>query len=160
QPHDPSPPRRAGARRHRAVDERRPVRARPRRRPPPRRCLGHERRVHDRGAGRRVRALSNATVTRYAHPDGRTWQIEHDGQQLVLADDAQPPSTRRFVSPDAAAVQRDKLIAQHLADGFVAVAAPLAPPTPPPPPPPDPDPRDPAFEAAIAADPDAADNYT
>ena len=53
--------------------------------------------------------------------DGETWDIAQNGKELDLVASGKP-STRRFVSPDHAAIQYTKLIAEKEAAGWKQVA--------------------------------------
>jgi uncharacterized protein (TIGR02996 family) len=82
------------------------------------------------------------------------WEVAQDGVRLVIVA-AGKQTVRRFISPDHAKVQLDKLVAEKLAAGWVRSAAPVIPPSVEPA-----EPREPALEAALAADPYDAQAYS
>ena len=74
---------------------------------------------------------------------GDVWQIVQAGKQLTVSANGKP-QVRVFRTPEQAAAQLDKLVADKLAAGFQPALD---------------DPREPALEAAIAADPDNVAAY-
>jgi hypothetical protein len=71
------------------------------------------------------------------------WQIVQTGKQLEITSGGKP-ATRTFVTPEQAAAQYDKLVAERIADGFQLAAH---------------DPRHPQLEAVIAREPETAAHY-
>ncbi len=76
--------------------------------------------------------------------DGEAWQIEQIGKQLEITS-GNKTSTRTFVSAEAAATQRDKLVAERTLAGYRPMAR---------------DPRHVELERAIAADPESPASYS
>jgi len=76
---------------------------------------------------------------------GDTWQITQVDKQLQITSGTAKSTLRTFQTPEQAAAQLDRLVAEKVAAGYVVAAS---------------DPRRPELEAAIAADPDAAPSYS